>query len=207
MIFKDFCVSYGETAIFDNFNCEFLDKGINCIMGPSGAGKTTLLNCLAGLTEYKGEISQHSGVSYVFQESRLIPELTVCKNLEFALRGVYPNKVTLKQKIDDLLTSVGLLGQGGKYPHSLSGGMAQRVALIRAFGYPSEILLMDEPFGGLDVRTKDGVIEVFLKLWKDDKRTVFFVTHDLEEAKQLAGRIYVLSDKPIKEAVTTKQLS
>jgi len=189
--FDNFSKSYGETRVFENF-CHVFESGtITAVMGASGSGKTTLLNAVAGLIDYEGVITVNEdsvsahGVSYVFQEPRLIPQKTVFANLDFALVSVFSDKAERKQKIEAMLKEVGLSDAIRKYPHELSGGMAQRVALARAFLYPADILLMDEPFKGLDKELKDTIISTFLELWKKDKRTTLFVTHDENEANQI----------------------
>jgi len=191
VIFQNFSKSFPEKKVFENFNRAFGANKIHVIMGPSGCGKTTLLNALAGLTDYEGEIyacgREHKNVcrcsvSYVFQEARLIPQKTVFKNLSFALKDAIPDKVTRTVEINLMLKRVGLGGVTDTYPQALSGGMVQRVALARAFLYPAGLLLMDEPFKGLDTDTKAHVFNTFFALWKDAPRTCFFVTHDIAEA-------------------------
>jgi len=186
------------------------DNEINILMGPSGAGKTTLLNAIAGLIDYEGIIEidgvPHQNkcdilVSYVFQSHRLIPQKTVFKNLDFVLSSVIKDKKLRKEKIITMLNDIGLGEAINFYPHALSGGMAQRVALARAFLFPSDILLMDEPFKGLDTSTKKTVIDIFFKLWQKDKRTVLFVTHDKNEVDRFNGAVYNFSDKPISGAI------
>ena len=195
---KNFSKSFGGVTVFDSFFCVF-NEGINVVMGPSGSGKTTLLNAVAGLVTYDGVIEideieyknkSSAAVSYVFQEHRLIAQKTVFQNLDFVLAGTISDKRERRQKIEEVLCRIGLGGEGGLYPGQLSGGMAQRVSLARAFLYPSDILLMDEPFKGLDSDTKDNVIEVFFRLWEEGKRTVLFVTHDRLEAYRLGGVLY-----------------
>ncbi|MCL2370653.1 MAG: ATP-binding cassette domain-containing protein [Firmicutes bacterium] len=192
--FDNFSKSYGETVVFDNFCYVFESGAITAIMGASGSGKTTLLNAVAGLIDYEGSITPDiRKVSYVFQEPRLIPQKTVFANLDFALSSALPDKAIRKQKIEAMLKEVGLEDAMHKYPHELSGGMAQRVALVRAFLYPAEILLMDEPFKGLDKDLKNIVTATFLNLWQKDKRTTLLVTHDESEAKQIANYRLVIS--------------
>ncbi|MCL2556682.1 MAG: ABC transporter ATP-binding protein [Firmicutes bacterium] len=196
---------FGDTVVFKDFSCSF-DNGINIIMGPSGSGKTTLLNAFAGLEDYGGLIEidgikyQNKCdilVSYMFQEHRLIVQKTVFQNLDFALFSSIKDKAERKDRIDTMLEAIGLTEAKSLYPRQLSGGMAQRAALARAFLFKSDILLMDEPFKGLDSDTKETVIDIFFKLWEKDKRTVLFVTHDEYEAKRLGGVIYNFPNKPI----------
>ena len=204
--YKNFSKAFGGIVVFDNFNCAFDGGKVNVIMGPSGCGKTTLLNAVAGLLPYDGVIEiggkPHAGrcaasVSYVFQEPRLIPQKTVFKNLDFALKSAIRDKIERHVAISLTLKEIGLGDAMHKYPHALSGGMAQRVALCRAFLYPTDLLLMDEPFKGLDKDTKQRVTDTFLTLRQRDKRTVLFVTHDAQEAELEGGVLFRLPEKPI----------
>ena len=197
--FRDVYVRFGDTVVFDGFNDEFEKNKINCILGPSGCGKTTLLNLLSGtVTEDGGVITKPQTVSYVFQEELLIPQKTARKNLELILKTVYRDKAVLKTAIETFLQLAELEDAGELYPHEMSGGMRQRLALIRAFAYPSDILLMDEPFKALDITLKNTIIKAFLNLYKEDKRTVLFVTHDIDEALKTGDVISVFSDKPMR---------
>jgi NitT/TauT family transport system ATP-binding protein len=190
---------FQNTVVFDSFNAEFDSNKINCILGPSGCGKTTLLNILSGtLLENGGEITKPHSVSYVFQEELLIPQKTARKNLELVLKSVYSDKTELKAVIDKFLKLSSLQQAADLYPHEMSGGMRQRLALIRAFAYPSDVLLMDEPFKALDITLKGNIIKAFLSLYKEDKRTVLFVTHDIDEALMTGDSIYVYSNKPMR---------
>ncbi len=180
---KNLTKKYGATEVYSNFNLA-LEKGkITCILGESGSGKTTLLNCIAGLTEYCGEIPAVK-CSYVFQSPRLVPNLTVKQNLTLVCAD--------EEKVLTMLERVRLQDKKNAYPKTLSGGQAQRVAIARAFLYESEILLMDEPFSSLDLKLKNEMHGLFLQIWRQDKRTVLFVTHDADEAVSLADRLVVL---------------
>jgi NitT/TauT family transport system ATP-binding protein len=144
-----------------------------------------------------GTLEGFSGqtISYLFQETRLLPWKTVKQNVEFVLK----DKLSWGQRtriISETLEMVELSNFADYYPAQLSGGMKQRVAIARAFAYPSALLLMDEPFDGLDHQLKWTVMEAFLKLWQQERRSVFFVTHDINEALFLGEEIYVLTDRP-----------
>ena len=194
--------SYENEEIFKNFNIDFYDEKINCIIGKSGCGKSTLLNIIAGLTEIQsGEISgvSLSDISYVFQEDRLIEWLTVKENLELALKKYFDNSV-IDEKIDEILKLVGIYDIKNKYPNALSGGMRQRVNIARAFGKPSKVILMDEPFKSLDYKLKYTIIDEFKNLINKEKRMVILVTHDLDEAIYFRGNIIVFSNKPVEIA-------
>ncbi len=196
--FEKVSFSYPATRVFSELNLSLEENKINCILGPSGCGKSTLLNMLSG------DISPQSGtlknaekkVSYVFQSPRLVPQITVFGNLDLVLRSVIGDKAERKRRILSALELVGLKNSGETYPSMLSGGMAQRVALARAFLFPSELLLMDEPFKGLDVALKKSIISAFLSLYDREEKTVVFVTHDPDEAVTLGDKIIMLSDKP-----------
>jgi len=169
-----------------------------CILGPSGCGKTTLLNIISGvIAPDQGEITGLTGktISYLFQEPRLLPWKTAVQNIDFVLK----DKLSLAEReslIKKYIEIVGLKGFENYYPSQLSGGMKQRVAIVRAFAYPSDILLMDEPFKGLDLQLKTAVMQAFLNLWLMEKRSAIFVTHDIDEAVLLGDEIYILSGPP-----------
>ncbi|MDO5517480.1 MAG: ABC transporter ATP-binding protein [Clostridium sp.] len=191
--------SYDGENIFKDFKIEFYDDKINCIIGPSGCGKTTFLNIIAGLIEFESGsfdgISKNE-ISYVFQEGRLVEWLTVKENLQIALKKYY-DKHSLDDEIEKLLDTVGIKDVIDKYPGELSGGMRQRVNIARAFGKPSKIILMDEPFKSLDYKLKYTIIDEFKNILLKRKRLVILVTHDLEEALYFNGRIFVLGNRPV----------
>lgn len=180
---KNLCKSYIGVTVYDNFNLSLEEGKVTCVLGESGSGKTTLLNCIASLTDYKGEIPKLK-CSYIFQSPRLVPNLTVLKNLSLICGD--------EEKVADMLKRVRLEDKAQSYPVSLSGGQAQRVAIARAFLYGSDIILMDEPFSSLDLKLKHEMTELFFKLREDDKRTALFVTHDIDEALSVAQRVIVL---------------
>jgi len=197
--FNNVTIRFNDIVVMDNFNGEFEENKINCILGPSGCGKTTLLNLIGGiLQENSGQITKPDKVSYVFQDESLIPQKTVRKNLEIVLKSVYKDKTELRTVIDKFLRISDLTKAADLYPHEMSGGMRQRLALIRAFAYPSDVLLMDEPFKALDITLKSSLISSFLNLYDENKRTVLFVTHDIDEALMTGDFIYVYSNKPLK---------
>ncbi|MDR2822684.1 MAG: ATP-binding cassette domain-containing protein [Acholeplasmatales bacterium] len=198
--FKNISFSYKDDIVLDDFNDFFEEDKINCIVAPSGAGKTTLLNLLAGLiTPSSGVIlNKPTNISYVFQETRLIPEKTVFKNLDFILKTVILDKNERYLKIIEYLKIVELEEKIDKYPLHLSGGEKQRLSLIRSFVYPSSILLLDEAFKNLDIQIKRSIFSYFLKLWNIEKRTVIFVTHEIDEALLVGDNIHIYSREPLK---------
>ncbi|MDH7498021.1 MAG: ABC transporter ATP-binding protein [Syntrophomonadaceae bacterium] len=184
--------------VIRDLSLEVEEGRLACILGPSGAGKTTLLNLMAGITvPDSGEMEGFSGkrVSYLFQEPRLLKWKTVRGNLEFVLKD-HMGPAERQRTIDRYLQMVGLTEFQHYLPAKLSGGMRQRVALARAFAFPSDLLLMDEPFTGLDVQLKLSLMQAFIDLWLADRRTTFFVTHNIQEAVMLGEEIFVLSDRP-----------
>lgn len=187
----DVCKNYDETIIFDHFNLEISEQKITCILGESGVGKTTLLNMIAGLTKYHGVIEGKEQLSYIFQEPRLIPALTVKENLRFI------SSELTDEVIDDILLKLDILDKKDSYPAMLSGGEAQRVSIARAFLYDAPLILMDEPFSSLDLSLKYKLISYFSSLWKTNKKTVIFVTHDIDEALLLASDILLLEHNKI----------
>lgn len=183
--------SYGTLEVYQDFSCEIEENKITAFLGESGCGKTTLLNILAGLIPYDGGeiVGEIKPVSFIFQSDRLLPNLTVSQNLRFVLGD--------DVDIDTPLKEVGLIEFKDSYIKELSGGMMRRVAILRAFLYPSKSIFMDEPFLNIDLKLKQHLMDMFLNLYGGNKRTVFFVTHDIDEAAYLADRIIVLKEAKI----------
>ncbi len=200
LILKDIRKSYDGNVIFDNFNIEFSEGNICCILGASGCGKTSLLNIIGGILKPDyGNIEgiENKSISYIFQEPRLLPWKTVRDNIDFVLsREMDPSE--RKTKLDELLKLVDMESFADYYPSQLSGGMSQRVSLARAFALPSQIILMDEPLSGLDVSLKRNILNRFVGIWTNDRRTVIYVTHDIDEALMLGNEIFVIGERPVK---------
>lgn len=190
---------YDDLILLKDFNIDFEKNKITCLFGPSGVGKTTIANIVAGIVPVdEGRVVgiDNSLFSYVFQEPRLLKWYNVYENIDFVLKDVYkPDKRA--EIINSYLEMVELSEYRNYKIDALSGGMAQRVSLARAFAYPSHILIMDEPFKGLDNKLKSEMSSLFLKMWNLSQRTVIFITHDVEEAVDLSHIIYTLKDRPV----------
>lgn len=197
---------FGELPLYRDFSLSIPETAITCILGPSGCGKTTLLNIIGGICDAdSGSMSgfEDKVTSYIFQDPRLLPWKSVRGNIEFAL----PEALSGEEKealATRFIRLVELEGFAHYYPSKLSGGMRQRVSIARAFAYPSDIILMDEPLKGLDVKLKLNLIRTFSRIWQSDKRSVIFVTHDVDEALLLGSEILVLSQPPVKIASRKK---
>ena len=196
---KNINKKFNNKIIFENFNIDFYENQVNCIIGKSGCGKSTLLNIISGIIKNdddKFETIEKYGVSYIFQDDRLIDWLTVGENITLVVKKLYN-----KKKCDDLcnkyLSLVGIKEYKNYYPQMLSGGLRQRVNIARAFIYPSKIIIMDEPFKSIDVINKEIIMNNFRKIIEKEKRTVLFVTHDIDEALLLSDKIYVLGKSPV----------
>lgn len=192
---KDITKKY-DKIIFDHFNFSIPKNCVTCILGESGVGKTTLLRILAGLTAYTGSITGIENVSYIFQEERLIPNLTVLQNLAL----VCPN--ALEEDIKMMLSKFKIEDKINCFPKQLSGGEAKRVSMARALLYDAPILLLDEPFSSLDLSLKLELIQYLFDYLKENPKTVVFVTHDIDEALLLGNDIWILKNGKMKHAMT-----
>lgn len=202
-----------EIEALRDINLKVEENELAVIVGPSGCGKSTLLNIVAGLEmptsgkiiaggqEVKGPGADRS---MVFQSYTLFPWLTVIQNVEFGLKLQGMDSKKREERARHYLQLVGLLPFESVFPKALSGGMKQRVALARALAIKPEILLMDEPFGALDAQTRTVMQELLLSVWEQDRTTILFVTHDIDEAVLLADNIYVMSRRPGRINTTIK---
>ncbi len=196
---KNFTCSYEQKTIFDNFDVIFEQGKINVILGGSGVGKTTLLNAIAGIKSYEGQIEGcEGGVSYIFQKDRLIPSISVYKNLDLILKGVVKDKAERKRMIEQTAVDLEISDVLKSLPSEISGGQAQRVSMARAFLYPSDVMLLDEPFKALDTALKTRLIKQFAALQEKKNKTVVFVTHAIDECLLLADDYFVFDDAPVK---------
>ena len=190
--------TYDNVDVLDNINLTINEGEFVAIVGPSGCGKTTLLNLISGYEEpTSGSIERNGELRMVYQQDGLFPWLTVIENIGLGIRNVKKSRdkdLQLKEAIE----LIGLEGFENHYPHQLSGGMRQRVELVRALTGESDILLMDEPFSALDYLTRLKLRNELVSLLKERPRTVILVTHDIEEAAQLADRIIPLTTRPAK---------
>jgi NitT/TauT family transport system ATP-binding protein len=175
------------------------------IVGPSGCGKSTLLNLVAGFVDpTAGEVSLDAQVvrgpgperGVVFQQYALFPWLTVRDNVAYGLKARRVPRAQRDRVVDSLLARCGLSAFAKHYPEQLSGGMRQRVAIVRAIANEPHVLLLDEPFGALDAQTREVMQEILLDLWQRFRTSVLFVTHDVEEAVFLSDRVYVMTARP-----------
>ncbi|MFJ8245012.1 ABC transporter ATP-binding protein [Peribacillus asahii] len=194
-----------QITVLDDFQLQVQEGEFLSILGPSGCGKSTFLSILAGLTsKTSGELivdgQPVNGVnkkhSMVFQGYALFPWLTVVENVETGLeiRGV-PKKERREIALE-YINLVGLYTFANRYPHELSGGMKQRVAIARSLAYNPDVLLMDEPFGALDAQTREILQTELLRIWESSKKTIIFITHSLDEAIYLSDRVAIMTARP-----------
>ena len=194
-----------QIAALQDFNLDIREGEFFTLLGPSGCGKSTFLNVLAGLARKSGGsisidgqpasgINREQGV--VFQGYALFPWRTVLQNIEVGLEIRKIPKRERRETAEQFLHLVGLAGFGQRYPHELSGGMRQRVAIARSLAYSTSLLLMDEPFAALDAQTREILQSELLRIWEQHKTTIVFITHSLDEAIYLSDRIAVMTHRP-----------
>jgi len=191
-------------TVLQNMNIDIQENEFVCIVGPSGCGKSTLLRLIAGLefpTEgnvlYRGEnlTKPRKEIGMVFQNYSLMPWLNVEDNIAMGLNFKRVAQAEKKNTVDEFLKIIGLEKFRKSYPHELSGGMQQRVAIARTLANSPDVVLMDEPFGALDAYTRILLQKELLRIWEYDKKTIIFVTHSVDEAIYLADRIILMSGK------------
>jgi ABC-type nitrate/sulfonate/bicarbonate transport system ATPase subunit len=201
--FHNVSMRFGATEVLDAINLDVTEGEFVCILGPSGCGKSTLLNIAGGFLEpAAGEVTidgeRVAGPDrrriFVFQERGVFPWLTVDGNIGFGLYDLSDSE--RRARIAHYVQLVGLQGFERAYPRELSGGMKQRVEVARALAVNPDVLYLDEPFGALDSITRLQMRSELLRIWQAEKKTILFVTHDIEESVQLADRVVVLSARP-----------
>lgn len=196
---------FGDLLVLNDISFNVKKGEFLCIVGPTGCGKTTFLNSLTKLYQpTKGEIlingevvdlKKHN-IAYIFQEYSTMPWLTVEENVRFGLDIKHIDRSISDKKVEEYLDIVGLTKYRKYYPDQLSASMLQRVVIARAFATEPEVLLMDEPYGQLDIDLRFKLEDELLHLWQRNKTTVIFITHNIEEAVYLGERILVLTNKP-----------
>lgn len=183
--------SYGDKLIFSGFDLDVPSGKSLCIMGGSGTGKTTLVNCICRQLDFGGDIDfedEKSKIAYVFQQPRLIPSMSVEDNIKFVLpKGM--DKISIANKVDRVIAQLRLEDCRKSYPSKISGGQASRTAIARAMVTDCDLLILDEPFKGLDVKLKREIIDILINLIEG--KSVIFITHDPEEALAIGDRICV----------------
>lgn len=209
---KSFQRDQNNLTVLDGIHLDIEQGEFISIVGSSGCGKSTLLRLIAGLdSDYQGEILLNKTPiqgtdlkrGLIFQEHRLLPWLTVSENIHLALEETGLSRSEKNARVKDHIEIVGLTGFENAYPHELSGGMAQRVAIARGLVNKPDILLLDEPFGALDAMTRSHLQAELQRIWQHEKITMILVTHDIEEAVYLGDRVIVMSARPgkIKEII------
>ncbi|MDY4922557.1 ABC transporter ATP-binding protein [Frisingicoccus sp.] len=195
----------GKMIALNGVDLDIMENEFICVVGPSGCGKSTLLNIIAGLLEptsgavyVNGKKVEGTGTErgVVFQQYALFPWLTVIKNVMFGLKLKGMSDEEARKIAMKYIKMVELEDFVDSYPKELSGGMKQRVAIARAYAVQPEVLLMDEPFGALDAQTRTQLQSELIRTWQEEKKTCFFITHDVEEAIILATKVIVMSARP-----------
>ncbi|SCP99691.1 ABC transporter ATP-binding protein [Anaerobium acetethylicum] len=209
---KVFNTRNGEMVALNGVSLDIMENEFICVVGPSGCGKSTLLNIIAGLSEATSGTVYCDGKEVtgtgtergvVFQQYALFPWMTVKKNVEFGLKLQGKGREEASEIAMKYLKMVDLQDFANHYPKELSGGMKQRVAIARAYAVNPSVLLMDEPFGALDAQTRTQLQSELLETWQKERKTCFFITHDVDEAIILAQKVIIMSARPgrIKEIV------
>jgi sulfonate transport system ATP-binding protein len=196
---------FGNLLVLDDMSFEVEDGDLLCVVGPTGCGKTTFLNSLTKIYDItSGEIlldgkpvdPKTQNISYIFQADSTMHWLTVEQNIGFGLDIKGVNAKKKKEQVEKYLEIVGLTKFRKYYPKQLSSSMLQRVSIARAFATEPDLLLMDEPYGQLDIELRFKLEDELVKLWKETKTTVIFITHNIEEAVYLGNKIMILTNKP-----------
>lgn len=198
---------FGDLVVLNDISFDVAQGEFLAIVGPTGCGKTTFLNCLSKLMPTSsgdifidGEVAdpKRHNVSFVFQEPTCLPWRTVRQNVAYGMELKRFPKEKIRERVDYMLNLVGLTDCQNLFPNQVSASMVQRITVARAFAVAPDLLLMDEPYGQLDVKLRYYLEDELVKLWRTLKSTVVFVTHNIEEAVYVAERVLVLSNKPTK---------
>ena len=204
---KNLTKSFGDLLVLDDISFEVMKGEFLCIVGPTGCGKTTFLNSLtklynidSGTITLDGEAinPKKHNLAYIFQEYSTMEWLTVEENISYGLRIKHFPKDEIAKRTAEVMEIVGLTKYAKYYPNQLSASMLQRVVIARAFAVTPDLLLMDEPYGQLDLQLKYHLEDELINLWRRTGVTVIFITHNIEEAVYLSDRILVLTNKPTK---------
>ncbi|MGL6201429.1 MAG: ABC transporter ATP-binding protein [Lachnospiraceae bacterium] len=202
---KNLTKAFGDLLVLDDISFDVYDGEFLCIVGPTGCGKTTFLNSMTKIYDInKGSIKvdgedinpEKHNLAYILQEYSTMEWLNIQGNIEFGLKAKHFSPERIKERSDYAIKLVGLDKYRNYYPSQLSASMLQRVVIARAFAIEPDLLLMDEPYGQLDLTLKYKLEDELLKMWKEIKTTVLFITHNIEEAVYLSDRILVLTNKP-----------
>ncbi|MFA7109178.1 MAG: ABC transporter ATP-binding protein [Sphaerochaetaceae bacterium] len=197
--------SFGELLVLDNCNFNVKDGEFLCVVGPTGCGKSTFLNVLSNLIEpSSGEVlidgeksnPKKQNLSFIFQDPSAFPWLTVQQNVEYGLRSKIKNEKLIKEKTNKVIEIMGLSKYRDSYPGELSTSAEQKIVIGRSFAMQPDLLLMDEPYGQMDINTRFYLEDEVIRIWKEMKTTVIFITHNIEEAVYLAERVLILTNKP-----------
>ncbi len=202
---RNLCKNFGPLEVLKNCSFNVKRGEFVCVVGPTGCGKTTFLNTLTCLIpQTSGEIlidgekadPKKHNLSFVFQEPSAMPWLTVEQNIAFGMEIKKWPREKIKTQTERILNLMGLVKCRKQYPHELSVSTEQKVVIGRAFAMEPDLLLMDEPYGQMDIKTRFYLEDEVIRLWKELGSTVIFITHNVEEACYLADRILILSNKP-----------
>jgi NitT/TauT family transport system ATP-binding protein len=203
---------FGDLLVLNNISFTVRQGEFVCVVGPTGCGKTTFLNLLTRIyTPTSGDLfidgrpadPKVHNIAFAFQEPSAMPWLTVRQNLEYGLKVKRQPRAVIDERVNRIMQLLGLTDMQDAYPHQLSVSAEQRVIIGRAFSTYPDLLLMDEPYGQMDIKMRFYLEDEVLKLWKEFGSTVLFITHNIEEAVYLAERVLIMSNKPttIKESL------
>ena len=209
---KDLTKRFGDLLVLDHMNFDIKKNEFVCVVGPTGCGKTTFLNCLTRIHQpSEGDLfidgepadPRKHNISFIFQEPSALPWLTVEENIAYGLKIKKLPKDEINKRVEQIIKLMGLQDSRKKYPGDLSVSVAQRVVIGRSFAMQPDLLLMDEPYGQMDVKMRFYLEDEVIRLWKELGSTVVFISHNIEEAVYLAERVIILRNKPanIKEEI------